>query len=406
MHDKSFTLRMNGTKSALPLAFFIIIFCVALFTGGRLPYVVLYMYGFSIFFSFLLACIVINILYTNISSDKSNAVTGEIIKISTDIENTSFLPIPYIAINTEIFSNVFWDRKSLNYITLGPRSEATFEEQIKCEHYGFYSMDSIKVSIQDVFGIFTISKHIKSDFTIRVYPKWYDLSSIPFSSYQQTGDALKKYHMTEDFADIGGIRQYRDGDNVKRVHWKLSAKRDELLVKDFEFSSNAQICVIMDTYKGDYANGNDAAMLSEKVAECAASIIYYCLNKGMHTGLMYQEGEHVAIWADNTQAFPAFLDSIIMTKMDGEIPLSDLMLKDVSGILWGSTILILTPFLSNATLLTMVTLKNMGYDVRCVYFGDKEKDEQENAVAYLRECGVQVTGFYTTPNASSALLAK
>jgi uncharacterized protein (DUF58 family) len=217
------------------------------------------------------------------------------------------------------------------------------------------------------------------------------------------GNISGKHRIMEDFTDIGGIRQYRDGDSIKRVHWKLSAKRDELLVKDFVFNSNTQVCVVMDTYKSDFES--NTAELSERMAECAASILYYCLNSEMHTGLIYDEREHVMLWGNNLSTFTAFMDSIIMTKMQGERPLSDVLLKDMAAMPWGTAVLILAPLLASDTLSAMVSLKDMGYEIRCVYFGDKHDNEQANALAYLKECGVQIMDFSTNENASSALMA-
>ncbi|AEE96933.1 DUF58 domain-containing protein [Mahella australiensis] len=403
MRDKSFSIKPTGIKAIIAVSFLLILFFVALFTGGSLPYMILYIYGFSMLFSFLWAIISVNILYTSIKVDKQSVVVGDSIQISMDIENPSFLPIPYVAIGADLLSDMLAQKHISRHISLGPRHEVSFEDILQCGHYGFYDMDSITLRVEDAFGIFAVNKRLASHLILRVYPKWYNLNRLSLSSYQQMGNISGKHRIMEDFADIGGIRQYRDGDSIKRVHWKLSAKRDELLVKDFVFNSNTQVCVIIDTYKPDFES--NTAELSERMAECAASILYYCLNSEMHTGLIYDEREHVMLWGNNLSTFTAFMDSIIMTKMQGERPLSDVLLKDMAAMPWGTAVLVLVPLLASDTLSAMVSLKDMGYEIRCVYFGDKHDNEQANALAYLKECGVQIMDFSTNENASSALMA-
>ena len=50
----------------------------------------------------------------------------------------------------------------------------------------------------------------------------------------------------EDNASPSGIRAWQDGDSMKNIHWKLSARRRELLVRTFEESARPDVLILMD----------------------------------------------------------------------------------------------------------------------------------------------------------------
>ena len=49
-----------------------------------------------------------------------------------------------------------------------------------------------------------------------------------------------------DFAEITDVREYRPGDRIKDIHWKLSAKKETLMVKERTSVAQSQVywCLI------------------------------------------------------------------------------------------------------------------------------------------------------------------
>lgn len=64
----------------------------------------------------------------------------------------------------------------------------------------------------------------------------YDMESFRYSQ-QKKGD---------DPSDTFGVKLYVPGDNVKAIHWKLSGKTDELMVKEFGLPVDSQILILAD----------------------------------------------------------------------------------------------------------------------------------------------------------------
>ena len=55
----------------------------------------------------------------------------------------------------------------------------------------------------------------------------------------------------EGFAQPSGVREYRAGDEIRRVHWKASARRGELVVKEWEDGGGGGLEVLLDRRAGE-----------------------------------------------------------------------------------------------------------------------------------------------------------
>ena len=49
-----------------------------------------------------------------------------------------------------------------------------------------------------------------------------------------------------DFAEITDVREYRPGDRIKDIHWKLSAKKETLMVKERTSVAQSQVVLVLD----------------------------------------------------------------------------------------------------------------------------------------------------------------
>ena len=79
----------------------------------------------------------------------------------------------------------------------------------------------------------------------------------------ESEETAKKGH---DFSDVSDVREYIPGDKLMSIHWKLSAKRDILMVKDRESMSDEQIVVLI-SLSGSAAEVDDVIDLSYMLLE-------------------------------------------------------------------------------------------------------------------------------------------
>ena len=49
------------------------------------------------------------------------------------------------------------------------------------------------------------------------------------------GESYEKDRKGEDASEIYDVREYRAGDRMQKVHWKLSAREDTIYIKEFSY---------------------------------------------------------------------------------------------------------------------------------------------------------------------------
>lgn len=96
-------------------------------------------------------------------------------------------------------------------------------------HCGAFRYDFLKVQIYDLLGFFHVSRKIGRAYEILVKPRP-EIPDIMPDTYGFKAKNLRKSR--QSVSEIYDIRDYQLGDPVKSIHWKMSAKKDKLMVKD------------------------------------------------------------------------------------------------------------------------------------------------------------------------------
>lgn len=107
-------------------------------------------------------------------------------------------------------------------------------------HCGAYSYKITKLYIYDILGFFHMTRKIGKEYQILVNP----IPSMPAYIPDVYGFRAKNLRKSKQpVSEIYDIRDYQPGDPVKTIHWKISAKKDKLLVKEAleEFGGHSRL---------------------------------------------------------------------------------------------------------------------------------------------------------------------
>jgi uncharacterized protein (DUF58 family) len=163
------------------------------------------------------------------------ARAGEEFDVCIDFENRSFIPIPLLTAEVDIHSAYSEETRTAS-LSLAGKSGGRLIFRISAPHCSV-----VLVKIKGIFsssyskGIYKSINHNADDLYIPVIPKRKPpengaLPSAGLTERRINDIIAAKRARSGEFSDI---RLFADGDRESRIHWKLSAKSEELLVRDF-----------------------------------------------------------------------------------------------------------------------------------------------------------------------------
>jgi len=127
------------------------------------------------------------------------------------------------------------------------------------------------IEMYDFLKIFKLRQRIKDNPILIVCPDIVPFSDELFSITPSQEAGVSRKASFEDYSSITDVRKYEYSDSMKRIHWKLSAKKDELLVKNYDHTNTMVTAIIIDNRQTQNYIKNPAA-LEDKLIETAVSI--------------------------------------------------------------------------------------------------------------------------------------
>jgi uncharacterized protein (DUF58 family) len=165
---------------------------------------------------------------------------------------------------------------------LGPGAEATASYQILCRPRGIYVVGPAALTAADPLRLASISNEIGEGDRLIVYPSVEELEGFPMvRGLDPSVHAAKPEFSHRGGEDFFTLREYRIGDDLRRVHWPSSAKRDKLMIRQLETPWQARALVMLDARASSYENS--AAF--ERAVRGAASVVRHLLREGFSMDL-------------------------------------------------------------------------------------------------------------------------
>jgi len=137
------------------------------------------------------------------------------------------------------------------------------------------------VTAGDIFGLYPRSSTYASDDTIIVYPRIFPIEQFGLPSINPLGETQAKRRIFEDQTRTIGVREYSPHDSLRYIHWKASARHQNLQVKVFEPTTTLKIALFIAVDSFQSGDENDF----ELGVSAAASLANYIIQKRSQVGL-------------------------------------------------------------------------------------------------------------------------
>ncbi|MBN1428875.1 MAG: DUF58 domain-containing protein [Anaerolineae bacterium] len=332
-----------------------------LITGRTFFFNVTYVFAGLLVLSFLWAWSSANWLRLTRQTRARRAQVGCYMEERFTVRNTSMLPKPWLEIYDH--SELPGHHASQIVSNLNSKAMMTWSVRTLCIRRGEFLLGPLRVVASDPFGLFEVERKISATSRLVVYP-----ATVPISSFDLPagllpgGEALRRrtHHVT---TNASGVREYVPGDSFSRIHWRSTARRDRLVVKEFELDPLADIWIVMDAERtvhvGEYnPTEADAHRLpwetdsrfaippatEEYAVTAAASLAHHLLSRDRTVGFATCGQHHESIQADRgARQITKILETLAVIRARGTMSLDHLLTLECNQLAQGTTVIAVTP---------------------------------------------------------------
>lgn len=252
---------------------------------------------------------------------------GSELTIRVKLEKNGFFPLSIVELHPSA-TEVFEKTDKVYRLSLNSERKTEFEFKIKAKvgGNGCVSIDSAYSCGFLGFIKLKIKTALPEAFSVGVIP---DVPEIKGSSllFRSIADVV----MTSDEEDddetamlfsantVPGYehREYVQGDPIKRVNWKLSSKKNKMMVRLDEASSSVQPLIVLDLYRKKDADAEYAIITEEKLLRSVFGLLILLVKQGISCNFAYygSSGELIVESADNPDAAEQLLLKVLSVKV-------------------------------------------------------------------------------------------
>jgi uncharacterized protein (DUF58 family) len=361
-------MRLNRILYACLL---ILAFTFLLYYGGKVPYMLFYtVLGLP------MVSLLFNIMgYLGIKYEQipdSNAVMkGDVVQLVIRITNRSFVILPYV--NIQLFSNwgAFLERPNIKVLSLPPFSTRTYTLEYQCNYRGCFKIGVHKVEIQDYLGIFIFTKGNKHPIELSIHPKIIEIENFNRNSSNAPEQRLNNGYGFEDLTEIEEINPYVYGDNLNKIHWKLTAKRNELMVKKYQRTTVSNPIFLVDLNKIKNTRESNI-VLEDKHIEAVVAVLKFYIENGAAVSLVYYDREIQKIECNNSVDFNHVYEALTKVKFNQNKSFHDIIVSQTITNRNKSEILLSTSTVDNELYKALCQVKSAGFDISLIYVSPQE----------------------------------
>ncbi|HST06099.1 MAG TPA: DUF58 domain-containing protein [Chloroflexia bacterium] len=377
---------MSDYSNAIRMGIFTVaIYVAAQTTGLRYLYYLAYVLAAVLFAAFVWARLSKRDLRMSRSVRPSQAQVGGIVEETIELENLSWVRKLWLEVR---------DRSTLPghhvgaVVSLKGHGGKRWRVKTRCTRRGLYRLGPTAIVTGDPFGLVQTGRVFDESAELLVYPAIVPLQSFGLRFGELPGGGRTERRSFHSTPNAAGIRLYQPGDPMNRIHWPMSARTQQLMVKEFELDPTADLWLILDLNESVHVAAPDDLLPQdnmvrqrtgwmprmarqagmEGVAEpettgllalepsteeysvtVTASLAAYFLGQGKSVGLIAWGQHRVTIPADRGgRQLIKILRALAVLRAEGEVALEEVLVAEQQHFSRQDTLVIVTPSLDEA----------------------------------------------------------
>lgn len=367
------------------IAALIAFLAAALTTGQRLYWLLAYTSGLLVVFSLVSVLSALRGVRCDILGLVPRGNRGESVNAIVKVTMKSFLPVGNVQLNLRLPSPLASSRGI--HMTVPPRATREYRFKVDLSHRGVYDVGIESVSISDLFGILVLKRAIGGRLArIEVVPAVRDEETLKIQASDMGSESVRA--MDEDAAFPSDIRAWQDGDELKHVHWKLTMRRRELIVRTFEETARPDTLIVPDLSQTD-GLPEERLTLEDIICEAALGSAKAQLEAGCPIVLPLLSREPAEFACRAAADMPLLQDAMLKVKFDSPYTYEQVLLQMQGRLQRTGGCVMITARLTSRDADTALRMQHMGVNCKVIWVTDNSRSDAMEMLEKLRMEGVQ-----------------
>src|SRR3990172_259306 len=172
------------------------------------------------------------------------AQVGQVFEERFEVQNLTRMPRLWLEIRDE--SGLPGSEGSRVLTLVEPNQSRSYLARTRLMERGSFMLGPTVLASGDFFGLFPVYEKTPSVDSLLVYPLMVDVQNFPSPPGLLPGGEALRRRTPQVTPNASGVREYVHGDPLNRIHWLSSARRDRLMVKEFELDPLADVWIFVD----------------------------------------------------------------------------------------------------------------------------------------------------------------
>lgn len=323
---------------------------------------------------------------------------GEEIEAQIVVENHKLLPLGWLRVEDEwpmAFGPVDENRLNeapgpelgflTNTYTLRWYQRVRRRLLLRARKRGIYQVGPAFGLSGDPFNLFERGTMVRQPEFLIVYPEIKPIEELGLPMKDPLGDVTSRQRLFEDPNRIMGVRDHRPEDDMRHIHWKATARAGDLQTRVYEPTRSVSVtfCLNVATFE-QYWHGFWPEML-EYLVSTAASLANWAVEQNYAVGIVangtlaHADQPFRVLPGRSRDQLTRILETLAGVSYIVTQDYSEFLMEESPRLPWGTTLVLVTSFITDAVAETVIRLRDSGRRVVVLVLG-KEVPEPISGV--------------------------
>lgn len=222
-------------------------FVYAMFQGGFVSWFLFTALLPFVLYPFVLSVVPLNKVTVTRTFHRKQYQAGETMEVLLQINIRRFMPVLYLIVKDHIPDQLGRDADGARAI-LFPLFQKELKHTYRIKHVGRgeHHFQSVVVETGDFLGLYAKRVVLPCQDVRLVYPEFHQVVFRQDEAFYEHGQHASPILNHSETAMVSGVRNYMPGDRLTWIHWKATAKKNELMTKEFEERKSQDSFLILD----------------------------------------------------------------------------------------------------------------------------------------------------------------